>query len=196
MAKTIIALVGPIASGKGTVADILGEHGFEHVSFSDRIREEIKSRGMEVTRETLNLVSNELRETHGSEIWAKKTAKKISESDYDKFVVDGARNPAEIQFLKQTLGLKLIALTGDQRRRYELFIKRAVNSQPMTFEEFKDLDDKELNGSEGEHSQRVQDCMDMADFTVENNGTIEDLKAKVEEILTQISGPSQNRTGV
>lgn len=187
MDKIVIGLVGPIASGKGTVANILSEAGYKHISFSDLIREEIRNRGMEVSRETLNLVSNNLRENLGNDIWAKKTAEKIEKSGEDKFVVDGARNPAEIKYLKQTLSINLIALTGDQRKRYELFTNRVENSQPMTFGEFKELDDKELNGTSGQHSQRVGDCIEMADYVIENNGTIKELKTKVEEILSKIN---------
>lgn len=187
MNRIIIGLVGPIASGKGTVIKFLLNNNYTSYSLSDRIREEIISRGQKVTRETLNIVSNDLRKTFGNDILAKKTADLIKKSQTNNVVIDSIRNPDEVKFLKQKFGMKLIAVTADQKKRYKLFIKRVENSQAMTFEEFKLLDDKELSGTSGQHSQRVKDCIKMADFTIDNNGTIEDLKTKVEKILSKIN---------
>ncbi len=196
MAKTIIGLVGPIASGKGTVVDNLEEKGYSSYSLSDRIREEIRSRGQEVTRETLNTVSNELRITFGANILAQRTAEIIEKENLELVVVDSIRNPEEISYLKQRFDAKIIGVVAPQEKRFEFFKNRTTNSMGISsWEEFKTLDDKELK-QEGEHKQQVKACLELADFTIENNGTIEDLKGKIEEILTQISGPSQNRTGV
>ena len=74
MPKYVIVIVGPIASGKGTVVEILKDNGYIPYSFSDRIKEEIKNRGMEITRFTLNQISNELRQTMSTDIWARRNA--------------------------------------------------------------------------------------------------------------------------
>lgn len=192
MNRIIIGLVGPIASGKGTVIKYLLEKGFSSYSTSDRIREEIRTRGQEVTRNSLTQVSNELRQNFGNEILAKRTADLIEKSHSNNIVIDSIRNPSEINFLKQKYGIKIIAVTADQKKRYELFIKRVENSQPMSFKEFKQLDDKELGGTLGQHTQRVSDCMQMADFVIENNRTLEDLKTKVEEVLSKIKQPANS----
>ena len=42
----IIGLTGTKASGKGAIADILGEEGFVYSSTSDRVREEAERRGL------------------------------------------------------------------------------------------------------------------------------------------------------
>ena len=42
MAKIVIGLVGPIASGKGTVIDILKNKGYTPYSLSDALKEEIR----------------------------------------------------------------------------------------------------------------------------------------------------------
>ena len=54
----IVGVTGFFAAGKDTVAEILQERGFRHVSLSDIIREEIRSRGEEVTIPHLTTVGN------------------------------------------------------------------------------------------------------------------------------------------
>lgn len=185
MEKIVIGLVGPIASGKGTVIKYLTKKGFLSSSTSDRIREEILLRGQKITRFTLTEVSNDLRQYYGNAILAKKTAEIVDKSGSDKIVIDSIRNPEEINYLKERYNMKVIAVVADQKKRYELFIKRVENSQPMTFEEFKQLDDKELSGIVGKHSQRVSDCIKMADFVIDNNGTLKNLEEKIEKLLSE-----------
>ena len=187
MPKIAIGLVGPIASGKGTVIKILSEKEYSSYSLSDRIREEIKSRGMEITRDTLNTVSNELRENIGTDVWAKRTAELIEKENPEFVVIDAIRNPAEISYLKEKLGIKIIGIIANQARRYEWFHARTTNTAGVsTWEEFKELDDKELKQT-GDHKQQVAECLELADIIIDNNGTIEDLKHKVEDYVQTLS---------
>jgi dephospho-CoA kinase len=186
MAKIVVGIVGPIASGKGTVAKILAEKGYATYSLSDRIREEIKERGQEVTRDMLNMVSNELRGKLGADIWAKRTADLIAQDNPENIVIDSIRNPEEVKFLQQRFGAKIIGIIGDQKRRYELFQARGTNFLGINnWEEFKALDDKELVQT-GDHKQQVAACLEMADIIIENNGTVEDLKQKVESFISSL----------
>jgi len=57
----ISGLTGPIAGGKGMVAELLKKKGFFYSSTSDRVREEIGERGMEITRENLQKIADNLR---------------------------------------------------------------------------------------------------------------------------------------
>ena len=155
-------------------------------STSDRIREEILKRGQVVTRATLTQVSNELREKYGDGILAIRTAQIIDASPSEKFVIDSIRNPEEINYLKKKYGMNVIAVVAGQKKRYELFSQRIVNSEPMTFEEFKQLDDKELEGTLGKHTQRVSDCIKMADVVIQNDGTLEELEKKVNKLLLSL----------
>ena len=65
----IIGLSGKNASGKGVVAEFLKSKGFYFFSLSDVIREEIRERGEEITRQRLIEVGNELRSKHGPITW-------------------------------------------------------------------------------------------------------------------------------
>ena len=183
MIRKVFGLVGPIASGKGTVVKILVEQGYTAYSLSDRIREEIRRQGLDITRETLNTVSNELRETLGADILARRTAQLIEKENPEFVAIDAIRNPAEVNFLKEKFGIKIIGIVADQKRRFELFKNRGNNAAGIeTFEQFKELDDRELV-QEGQHKQQINECLKLADIIIENNGTIEDLKQKVQEFI-------------
>lgn len=187
MSKIIIGLVGPIAAGKSTTVTILKQKGFTSYSLSDRIREEIQNRNLEITRETLNHVSNELRETVGADVLAKKTSELIDKENPDKVVIDSIRNPQEINFLKNHFGMYIIGLIAPQQKRYDFFANRTTNITGIdTWEEFKALDDMELAQS-GENKQQVNECLKLADIVIENTGTVEELEQKLEDILKSLN---------
>ncbi len=184
MIKKVVGLVGPIASGKGTVAQYLSKKGYKSYSLSDRIREEITARGLTITRESLNMVSNDLRQNLGSDILAKRTAEIIEQEGSEFVVVDAIRNPAEINFLKQKFQAKIIGIVADQKKRFDLFMKRGTNTTGISsWEEFKALDDAELI-QEGKYKQQVNECLKFTDAIIENNGTFDDLNAKIDETIS------------
>lgn len=186
MPKLVIGLVGPIASGKGTVIKILKERGFTAYSTSDVLKEEVKKRGLEVTRSNCNLVSNELRETHGADVLARQTGEIIERNNPDYVVVDAIRNPAEVSYLKQNFGAKIIGVVADQKARYVFFVERGTFLGEIdTFEKFKELDDREMQ-QEGKHKQQTKACLELADIVIENNGTVEVLKKKVDEFVRSV----------
>ncbi|HVT01157.1 MAG TPA: AAA family ATPase [Patescibacteria group bacterium] len=183
MPKSVIVIVGPIASGKGTVVEILKEKGYVPYSFSDRIKEEIKSRGMEITRFTLNQVSNDLRQTLGTNILAIRNAEKIDQENPELVVVDGARNPEEIKFLQEKYNAKVLGLSANQETRYERLRKRGLVNENLTLEQFKELDDRE-NNQKDEHAQQIGESIKLANEVLDNNGTIEDLKKEVNDFIS------------
>lgn len=184
--RQVFGLVGPIASGKGTVIQILAEKGYRAYSLSDRIREEIKRRGLEVTRQSLTDVANDLRGTIGADILAKQTAELIEKDGAELVAIDAIRNPAEVVYLRQKLGAKIIGVVADQAKRYEMFRNRGINTEGInTWEEFKKHDDME-QAQEGDYKQQVTESLKLADVIIENNGTIEDVKQKVESVIANL----------
>lgn len=184
MPKKVIGLVGPIASGKGTVIDFLKEKGFKAYSTSDVLKEEIAVRGLKITRSTCNAVSNDLRENLGADILAVRTAELIEQDNRELVVIDAIRNLAEIALFKQKFGAKILGIVGDQQKRYAFFVQRGTYTDEIdTFEKFKELDDREMQ-QEGDYKQQTKACLDAADLIIENNGTMEDLTQKVESFIS------------
>lgn len=186
MPKKVIGLVGPIASGKGTVIDFLKEKGFKAYSTSDVLKEEVKKRGFEVTRSNCNKISNELRETQGADILAVQTSEIIDREGYENIVVDAIRNPKEMEFLKQKYNARIIGVVAEQRRRYDFFVQRGTYTDEIdTFEKFKELDDREM-AQAGGHKQQTKACLDAADIVIENDGTVEELQQKVDQFISSL----------
>ncbi len=186
MVKSVICIVGPIAAGKGTLVEILKEMGYVPYSFSDRIKEEIKNRGQEVTRFTLNEISNELRKNIGPDVWARRNADVIDRENPELVVIDGARNPHEIEFLKSKYDARVMGIDADQKTRYERLKHRGLMNEDITFDQFKELDDREL-AQTGEYAQQVGECLKLANIIIENNGTIEELREKVREFVSSLN---------
>ena len=98
--QSVIGLVGPTSSGKGTVAQMFRERGYEYYSLSDMIREEAVRRGLDlkVTR-ILQDLGDELRQKFGEAVLAERTVRKINMSEGRKIVIDSIRHPAEARFI-------------------------------------------------------------------------------------------------
>ncbi len=182
--KIVIGLTGPISGGKGTVGGFLRQKGFFFTSLSDRIREEIAKRGEEITREKLQDVGDELRQKFGANVLAERTWALVSRKE--KVAIDSIRNLEEIEFLKTKVGFVLIGVTAPRELRYQRMKERVRGGEPVEWQEFVRLDEKDFDSGLGKLGRNIQACLDKADFLIENTGTLEELKEKVEETLAKI----------
>ncbi len=181
--QIVIGLVGPIASGKGTISEYLKSQGFRYFSLSEVVREETVARRLEMTRQNLQDVGNDLRETFGGAVLVYRLAERIRKEDF--VVIDGIRNPEEIYAIKKQFGGKIITISAYKNRRVERYLERAKvrGEDTASVASFKKIDERDLGKGEGSHGQQVQACIDLADFTLKNNGTIEEFHQDCKEML-------------
>src|SRR6266404_1607594 len=137
----LIGLTGRNAAGKGEVARYLQKKSFYYYSLSDAIREEIRSRGQEPTRDRLILVGNELRQRYGSNILAERILAKIEDDKH--YIIDSIRNPAEVEAFRAAKHFKLIRVEAPTEVRFQRILKRHRESDPGTFQEFIELENRE-----------------------------------------------------
>ncbi len=179
----LLGLTGTMASGKGEVARYLENKGFEHYIYSNIVKEIAKQRNIEPTRENLQKLGTDIKkESKNQGILSKKILKKIKT---DKAVLDGIRNPDEIRELRKNREVYIIGINAPQKLRYKRIRKRNRQGDPKTFEEFKRLDNSENRGET--KGQEINKCLRMADFIINNNGSLEKLKRDIEKILKTIS---------
>ena len=176
----IIGLTSFLGAGKTSVCDYLVKKGFIFYSLSDVIRDEIKSRGLEITRERLQDVGNELRKKFGNAVLAKKILKKLEPGK--TYVIDSIRNPAEIQELRKKKGFTLVFVDAPIKLRFERMKARKREKDPMTFEDFKKSEQRELESPDSANQQLLK-CRDMAEFIITNDSTFETLYKKIDELL-------------
>ncbi len=130
----IIGLTGRNASGKTEVSEYLKSRGFEYHSLSDEIREEIRSRGQEITREVLICVGNELRAKFGPGVLAERVLLRLGHER--NYVVDSIRNPTEVQVLRRRKDFVLLGLEAEEQLRFERSRARAREGAARTLQQF------------------------------------------------------------
>ena len=172
-----IGLTGTNGSGKGAAAEYFISQGYAYYSLSDVIREELKKDGLEPTRDNLIRKGNELRSLGGADFLAKQVMEKVE----GKAVIDSIRNPEEVRFLKGKKNFILLAIDADVELRYERVKKRGRDESAATLQEFIEKEDEEKTANPTQ--QQIHTCLEMADFTVLNEGSLEDLCNKLEKFL-------------
>ena len=161
--------------GKGEIVNILQKEDFEYITLSSMVREEARRLGVPEEREKLMEVGNFMRVIGGAGILAKRALQKIKASGHDKWVVDGIRNPAEIDELKSSHDAYIVGVSADKNLLVERIMKRARESDAKTRDDILRKIEREWGKDESEDGQQVGKCMEKADYVIENNGTLEDL---------------------
>ena len=178
----IIGLTGRNAAGKGSVAKLLKKRSFEYHSLSDTLRNELRKRGVEESRDELISVGNELRSSGGSGILADLMIENISTSA--NHIVDSIRNPSEADSLNRKYSnheFYLISVDADPEIRFQRLKTRGRVGDSSTWEQF--LHQEALEESDDPSKQQLLLTMKKADFSLDNSGAIEQLENQIDKIL-------------
>ncbi len=179
----LIGLTGRNASGKGEVAEYLKTKGFHYHSLSDVIRDEIRSRGQQPTREVLIQVGNQLRETFGPQVLAERILAKIESGK--NYIIDSIRNPSEVDTLRAAkFSFKLIRVEAPVEVRFQRTVSRNRESDPTTLDAFMAVEKREEAGSAT--SQNLIQVEKMADTSLVNDGSLEELRKRVDQLMANL----------
>ena len=182
----VFGLTGKNASGKGTVAEILKKKNFTYHSLSDSLRDELKSLKKEETRENLIDIGNKLREKGGPGVLADKLMPKLNSEN--NHIVDSIRNPLEVISLRKETLLRrffLISVDANSRLRYDRLCSRGRIGDTDSWEKFVEQEKKEENNDDP-NKQQLSRTMEMADYSIDNSGTLEELEAQVNRIISSL----------
>jgi dephospho-CoA kinase len=181
----IIGIAGPFCSGKDVVGEMFAERGFEVISLGDVLREEMKGKNLEITRESLQNYAREMRKRVGESYPASKIAKKVDKNK--NYLIQGFRNPEEAKELKKIKDFYFVSIDAPAEIRFKRMRLRARENDPVTFEEFKKIEDMEILGvGEEGFGFNISEAMAMADKTIQNDSSLEDLKRKVRMLLGEL----------
>lgn len=180
----LIGLTGKNGSGKGEVANFLVESGYQFYSLSDVVRDEVRSRGLEVTRENLIVIANDMRAQAGAGILAERVLHRIGPDAHA--VIDSIRNPFEVETLRKRKAFYLISIEADPKVRFERTRARNRENDPRTYEEFLELEAREAQTNDPT-TQQLNRTAVMADAIIENGGTVEELKDQVRQVIKALA---------
>jgi dCMP deaminase len=177
----IIGLSGTNGSGKGEIVRFLEERSFLSLSLSDVIRDELRARGLEETRERMIEAGRAIRAAEGPGALAARLARRLDPER--NYAIDSIRHPGEVEVLRaRTSNFRLIWADADERIRLERIRARGRPGDPQTLEELRRLEGRELGGSEA-GAQQLLAVRELADYTIENAGSLEELHEAIHAVL-------------
>jgi len=168
----IIAFTGLAQSGKDTAARyVSSKYGYKWFDFSrDALEDELRRRLQPVTKENMSALGDELRAKYGADALAQKLVDKIRKSRTENIVVSGVRSPAEAEYLKENAeNFILVRIAADPKKR----VARSGNSNIL------DRDARDIS------NKGLLQVLELADITIENNGTVDELYRKIDEVITR-----------
>ena len=173
--------MGMTGAGKSEVARVFEEHGFRKVRFGDITDEELSNRGLEPNEENERSIREELRKKYGMAAYARLSLPRIDSSlESSNVVVDGLYSWEEYTLLKERYGEKLsvLAVWSSPATRYARLAQRAKRA--LTLQEAPSRDKSEIeNINKG-------GPIAVADFTVVNENSLEELKKETKRILSTL----------
>ncbi|TSC67110.1 MAG: dephospho-CoA kinase, CoaE [Parcubacteria group bacterium Gr01-1014_73] len=182
MAKIILGLVGPIASGKDASKKYLEKkYGASGCRFSSILRDILERIDLPNSRENMQGLSTILRQKFGEDILAKAIAADAVKFKSNIVVVDGVRRSADIKFLNKIQGFALVAIDAIPKIRYERLVKRAENAgdAKKTYKQF-------LKDHQYETELAVPTLMKKAKFKLDNNGSFADLYKQIDKLIKNL----------
>lgn len=182
----IIGITGTDGAGKGAaVRYLVHEKGFTHLSSRALIMKEVDNRGLTADRDTLRLVANDMRRVYGHDVIVQKALEACSEIDCKNAVIESIRAVAEVETLKKNGGV-LLAIDANPKLRYARITGRGSASDHVSYEKFLEQEAIEMNDPDPAGMQKAT-VMQMADYTIVNEGTLAELNVALDAALAELS---------
>ena len=181
----ILAIVGMSGSGKSVVVDHLTEKGYPKVYCGGMIYKEMEKRGIERTEdgESEKQFREMIRETEGKDWVVRQVIAEVKDliaAGQKRIILDGVYSWTEYKTLKHEFPkcLTFVAVVVDKKLRYDRVAKRPGRS-------FDAAAIRERDRSEIENLEKGGPIV-AADYYILNNGTVEELESRTDDILKEI----------
>lgn len=178
----IAALVGMPGSGKTVAANYLKDKGWAKIRFGQITQDKLEDKDREINEDNEREIRKQLRQEHGMKAFAKLNQSKIDRAlaAKGKVVIDGLRSLEELRYLRQEYGDKfeVIAVLASPTTRHKRLSSR--KERPLTKEECRSRDLSEIK------DLNVGDSIALADYYLVNEGTLQNLKQRLNQLLQRI----------
>ncbi len=183
----VVSIVGMAGSGKSEVARVFEENGFSRIRFGDITDKEVEKRRLELSEENERHVREQLRQEQGMAAYAKLNLPIIDSAlNNSDVVIDGLYSWEEYVFLKEYYGDKfyVVAVWASPDARYKRLTGRS--RRKLSVEEAASRDKAEIeNINKG-------GPIAMADYTIINESSLDNVRKKSKAIITRIRKESEN----
>ncbi|MFA5051595.1 MAG: AAA family ATPase [Patescibacteria group bacterium] len=190
--QKIIALVGMCGAGKSEVADRFVAEGLAYLRLGQITLDEVKKRGLEPKEENERPIREEFRKQHGMAAFAILNFPKIDSllADGKNVLADGLYSWSEYKAFREKYGDKIVvvAVYAPPETRYARLEDRRSRYQDdpkMKYRSFSRTQAKSRDYSEIENIEKAGPIA-MADYTVVNIGTLDDLNEQVQKIIHEV----------
>jgi dephospho-CoA kinase len=179
----IFGSIGRIGSGKDEVIKYFGRQcGLPVISVGDMVRQMASDQGLPLTRENLHEVSSKIFRDKGKDYFMSLALDKMKENGWEEAGITGIRTPEDVRFLKDKLDRDFVLFhvyVGDPRTRYRRLRGRRSERDPHDYDAF------EAQDADEEAMFHVEDASAMADYSLDNHRTREDLHRQIDKIVQE-----------
>lgn len=179
----ILVFVGMSGSGKTTAIDYLTEKGIPKIYFGGIIYQAMREAGIEITPESQQRFREEIRQKEGKDFVIKRVLKEIQDlinAGQKRIVLDGLYSWTEYKILKRAYPTEttVVAIILPRALRHHRVAERP--DRPFNAQEINERDWSELENLEKGAPIAI------ADYYLENSGSISDLHKQLEQLLKDI----------
>ena len=180
--KLVIAVVAHIGAGKETFGTLLSEsvHPLQvkPMPFSGVLKDVLNRIHQPLTRDNFQRLSVALRETF-PDFLAHAIRSDIEEAAEPIIILDGPRWPEDIEMIRTLPNNTLVFINTSRKTRYQRVKDRKIagktGEHQLSWEEF-------LAQENAPNEAHIDDFQNQADFVLDNNGTLDDLRKQVDTL--------------
>jgi dephospho-CoA kinase len=174
--KTVLVIVGMPGAGKSLASSVMKDRGIPVFVSGDIIRAEARRRKLKFTRKNLGDLMLEIRREEGMGAVAKRLIPLVEETKGRVVVYEGARSMEEIEELRRKYQVITLAIHASGKARFQRLQRRRRSDRPRGWSDFVERDNRELSVGVGK-------LIALADRTLENEDSKEDLKRRMKRLL-------------
>ena len=180
----VVGFTGMPGSGKSEAMEVAKARGHPVVRMGDLIWEEVDRQGLPRDAKHVGQVANGMRESHGKDVWARRTAERVRSvaAGHKLVLIDGIRSQEEVETLRRELGhdFLLVAIHTDPDHRFERMVQRGRADDSKDPAVLKARDEREMTWG-------IARTIALADEMLVNDTTLEAFRDRVKGLLDRIA---------